>query len=97
MDKKTFLIWLVQLMAQCTLVQAGFALRLCDEYFDDVVTSRALTKCFVEGIASKLYEVTPSAFASQSTYRTLIRFALRMHKRTFLIQKSFSSPCSRYV
>lgn len=56
-DNKTFLIWLVQTMANCNLAQAGFVARLADEYLDGMLTSRPLAKPFVDACLAKLVEV----------------------------------------
>lgn len=59
-DHKTFLTWLVQQMITCNLAQAGFLTRLSDEYLDDIMVSRALTRPLVEACLSKLFEVRNS-------------------------------------
>lgn len=59
-DHKTFLTWLVQQMITCNLAQAGFLTRLSDEYLDDIMVSRALTRPLVESCLNKLFEVTNS-------------------------------------
>lgn len=56
-DNKTFLIWLVQTMANCNLAQAGFVAHLADEYLDGMLTSRPLAKPFVDACLAKLVEV----------------------------------------
>ncbi|KAI0675055.1 hypothetical protein C8Q78DRAFT_1010248 [Trametes maxima] len=59
-DNKTFLAWLVQQMITCNLAQAGFVVRLGDEYLDGMLVSRALTRPFVEASLSKLLEIEGS-------------------------------------
>ena len=59
-DHKTFLTWLVQQMITCNLAQAGFLTRLSDEYLNDIMVSRALTRPLVEACLSKLFEVRNS-------------------------------------
>lgn len=44
-------------MANCNLAQAAFVARLADEYLDGMLSSRALTKPFVDACLNKLYEV----------------------------------------
>ncbi|TFK74611.1 hypothetical protein BDN72DRAFT_955610 [Pluteus cervinus] len=56
-DKRTFLVWVVQQMATCNLAQAGFITRLADEYLDGIVCNRALTKPLAEACLCKLNEV----------------------------------------
>lgn len=56
-DKRTFLVWLVQQMSTCNLAQAGFVVRLADEYLSDVAESRALSRYFVDACLNKLHEV----------------------------------------
>ncbi|KAI0356240.1 hypothetical protein OH77DRAFT_1401364 [Trametes cingulata] len=53
-DNRTFLAWLVQQMATCNLAQAGFVVRLADEYLDGMLVSRALTRPFIEACLNKL-------------------------------------------
>ncbi|KAI0829604.1 hypothetical protein BC628DRAFT_1314187 [Trametes gibbosa] len=56
-DNRTFLAWLVQQMSTCNLAQAGFVVRLADEYLDGMLVSRALTRPFIEASLSKLVEI----------------------------------------
>ncbi len=56
-DNRTFLAWLVQQMSTCNLAQAGFVVRLADEYLDGMLVSRALTRPFIEASLVKLEEV----------------------------------------
>lgn len=56
-DKRTFLVWLVQQISLCNLAQAGFVVRLADEYLSDVAESRALSRSFVDACLNKLHEV----------------------------------------
>jgi len=56
-DNQTFLTWLVNTMANCNLPQAGFVARLGDEYLDGIVSTRALTKPFVDACLAKLVEI----------------------------------------
>ncbi|KIM45096.1 hypothetical protein M413DRAFT_441761 [Hebeloma cylindrosporum] len=56
-DHKTFLTWLVQQMITCNLAQAGFLTPLSDEYLDDIMVSRALTRPLVESCLNKLFEI----------------------------------------
>ncbi|OJT09261.1 Mediator of RNA polymerase II transcription subunit 12 [Trametes pubescens] len=56
-DNRTFLAWLVQQMSTCNLAQAGFVVRLADEYLDGMLVSRALTRPFIEASLVKLEEM----------------------------------------
>ncbi|KAI6044642.1 hypothetical protein EDC04DRAFT_2641397 [Pisolithus marmoratus] len=56
-DRRTFLTWLVQQMSGCNLAQAGFLAHLADQYLDDMLSSRALTKPFVDACVAKLIEI----------------------------------------
>jgi len=56
-DHGTFLSWLVQQMSSCNLAQASFIARLVDDYLDELVSSRALTKVLADGCLVKLSEV----------------------------------------
>lgn len=44
-------------MSTCNLAQAGFLAHLADEYLDDMLTTRALTKPFVDACLAKMTEV----------------------------------------
>jgi len=44
-------------MSTCNLAQAGFLARLADEYLNDILASRALSKPLVDSCLSKLLEV----------------------------------------
>ncbi|KAI6129405.1 hypothetical protein EDD16DRAFT_1690096 [Pisolithus croceorrhizus] len=55
-DRRTFLTWLVQQMSACNLAQAGFVAHLADQYLDDMLSSRALAKPFVDACVAKLTE-----------------------------------------
>ncbi|KAF8875798.1 hypothetical protein CPB84DRAFT_1853156 [Gymnopilus junonius] len=56
-DHRTYLTWLVHQMITCNLAQAGFLVRLVDEYLGDILCSRALSKPLVEGLLAKLSEI----------------------------------------
>jgi mediator of RNA polymerase II transcription subunit 12 len=56
-DHRTFLTWLVQQMLTCHLAQACFLIRLAEEYLDDILTTRALSRLLVEACLTKLLEV----------------------------------------
>ncbi|KAG8221691.1 hypothetical protein J3R82DRAFT_1977 [Butyriboletus roseoflavus] len=60
-DRRTFLLWLVQQMVTCNLAQAGFVAHLADEYLDGMLASRALTKPFADACVAKLSEIRSSA------------------------------------
>lgn len=47
-------------MITCNLAQAGFLTRLSDEYLNDIMVSRALTRPLVEACLNKLFEVRNS-------------------------------------
>ncbi|KAI0633322.1 hypothetical protein C8Q77DRAFT_1217758 [Trametes polyzona] len=59
-DNRTYLAWLVQQMGVCNLAQAGFVVRLADEYLDGMLVSRALTRPFIEACLTKLVEIEGS-------------------------------------
>jgi len=75
-DHRTFLTWLVHQMTSCNLAQAGFIIRLADEYLDDILSSRALTRPLVEACLAKLLEVCGTGYLPISEYDTTVRFAL---------------------
>ena len=56
-DHRTFLTWLIHQMMTCNLAQVGFVIRLADEYLEDVLNSRALTRPLAEACLTKLFEV----------------------------------------
>lgn len=56
-DRRTFLVWVVHQMGICNLAQAGFIARIADEYLEGMMSSRPLTRPFVEACVSKLSEV----------------------------------------
>ncbi|KAI8993842.1 hypothetical protein BD414DRAFT_480612 [Trametes punicea] len=60
-DNRTFLAWLVQQMSICNLAQAGFVVRLADEYLDGMLVSRALTRPFIEACLAKVVEIEGSS------------------------------------
>lgn len=64
-DNKTFLTWLVQTMIGCNLAQAGFVVRLADEYLDGMLSSRALTKPFLDACLGKLVEVSSPLWSKE--------------------------------
>ena len=45
-------------MSISNLAQAGFVVRLADEYLSDVAESRALSRHFVDACLNKLHEVS---------------------------------------
>lgn len=57
-DRKIFFVWLVNQMISCNLAQAGFMVRIADEYFDGMTRCRGLTRPFLEACLSKLAEVS---------------------------------------
>ncbi|KAL0581804.1 RNA polymerase II mediator complex subunit [Marasmius crinis-equi] len=59
-NKRTFFVWLINQMASCNLAQAGFVVRIADEYFDGMMRCRALTRPFLEACLSKLAEINTS-------------------------------------
>lgn len=61
-DKRGYLVWLVQQIVACNLGQLGFVARLVDEYLEDMVDHRALMRPLVESCLSKLSEVTSMPF-----------------------------------
>ncbi|KAI6121312.1 hypothetical protein F5141DRAFT_1186585 [Pisolithus sp. B1] len=79
-DRRTFLTWLVQQMSACNLAQAGFVAHLADQYLDDMLSSRALTKPFVDACVAKLTEriclTLPDAFVSPHTWANSASFVV---------------------
>jgi mediator of RNA polymerase II transcription subunit 12, fungi type len=61
-DNRSFLSWLVQQMGCSNLAQAGFLARLADEYLDDMLSRRALSRPFVDACLAKISEVRPLSF-----------------------------------
>jgi len=49
-------------MSTCNLAQTGFVAHLADEYLDDMLTNRALTKPFVDACLAKLTEVKNAVY-----------------------------------
>jgi mediator of RNA polymerase II transcription subunit 12 len=60
-DGRTLLAWIVQQMGSCNLAQAGFITRLADEYLDGMISSRALTRPFIDACLYKISEVQTHA------------------------------------
>lgn len=56
-DHRTFLTWLIHQMTTCNLAQVGFIIRLADEYLEDILDSRALTRPLADSCLTKLFEV----------------------------------------
>ncbi|KAF7321446.1 Med12 domain-containing protein [Mycena kentingensis (nom. inval.)] len=59
-DNRVFLVWLVQQMNASTLAQAGFLVRLAEEYLDGIMRSRPLARPFIDACLSKLAEAQTS-------------------------------------
>ncbi|KAH9894990.1 hypothetical protein C8Q73DRAFT_745370 [Cubamyces lactineus] len=82
-DNRTFLAWLVQQMSTCNLAQAGFVVRLGDEYLDGMLVSRALTRPFIEACLAKFVEVSRRVGRPHYLHRTdALRPGIRS-KRSF--------------
>lgn len=56
-DNRTFLSWLVLQLGTCNLAQAGFMVRLADEYLDGILICRALARPFIDACLTKINEV----------------------------------------
>ncbi len=58
-DNRMFLTWLVLQMCTCNLAQAGFLVRLADEYLDGTIACHTLSlaRPFVDTCLSKISEV----------------------------------------
>lgn len=48
-------------MLTCNLAQVCFLIRLADEYLEDILTSRALSRLLAEACLAKLLEVCPQS------------------------------------
>lgn len=59
-DHRTFLSWLVSIMASCNLAQAAIVARMAEEYLDDMTASRPLAHHFVDACLSRLAEIAAS-------------------------------------
>ncbi|KAF8621541.1 hypothetical protein AX15_007713 [Amanita polypyramis BW_CC] len=69
-DKRTFLVWLVQQMSACNLAQTGFIARLADEYLAEIVETRALSHSFIDACLNRLYEIRSSGPAQACLINT---------------------------
>ncbi|CAA7259196.1 unnamed protein product [Cyclocybe aegerita] len=90
-DHRFFLTWLVQQMVTCNLAQAGFLTRLLDEFLDDVVTSRALSKPLVEACLGKLSEIRTSS-AHEFLKETEELLQVLIQRLCLTIPNAFISP-----
>lgn len=96
-DRKTFVIWLLQQMVTCNLAQAGFIACLAEEYLDGMTNSRALTAPFIEACLAKLSEVKvllPGIFRHELTR---LRYVLVLHKNTSWQRITYCHPYYRYM
>ncbi|KAJ3781694.1 hypothetical protein GGU10DRAFT_98188 [Lentinula aff. detonsa] len=90
-DKRTFFAWLVNQMCSCNLAQAGFVLRLVDEYFEGMIECRPLARPFVDAFLCKLSEINTSAaktYLVDTEY--LIKFLLQ--RVCLVLPDAFVSP-----
>ncbi|KAJ3761793.1 hypothetical protein EV360DRAFT_37070 [Lentinula raphanica] len=91
-DKRTFLSWLVNQMCSCNLAQAGFVLRLVDEYFEGFIECRPLARPFVEAFLSKLSEINTSAARLYLTDTAFLMMFLLQASYCYLLPDAFVSP-----
>ncbi|KAG6370976.1 hypothetical protein JVT61DRAFT_10690 [Boletus reticuloceps] len=91
-DRRTFLMWLVQQMVTCNLAQAGFVAHLADEYLDGMLLSRALAKPFADACVAKLSEIRSSAQGQLGELDALLETLLQ--RICLTIPDSFVSPNS---
>ncbi|KAF8995454.1 hypothetical protein BDQ17DRAFT_1430355 [Cyathus striatus] len=90
-DHKTFLTWIVQQTTACNLAQAGFLTRLADEYLDDIMRSRALSRPLVEACASKLAEIKATS-AQEYLHDTEHLLKILLQRFCLNIPDAFISP-----
>lgn len=89
-DSRAFLTWLVQQMSTCNLAQTGFVAHLADEYLDDMLTNRALTKPFVDACLAKLTEIRSSALDQLTRLEGLLKSLLQ--RICLALPDAFVSP-----
>ena len=87
-DKRTFLVWLVQQMSTCNLAQAGFIARLADEYLTDLFESRALSRAFVDASLNKLTEVSGYSAISITLLMRFRFFPMALLSPALTVQRS---------
>lgn len=91
-DKRTFLVWLIQQMSTCNLAQAGFVVRLADEYLADITASRALSHSFADSSLNKLQEVLSSGSAQSCLHNTAILLRTLLQRVCLTMSDAFVSP-----
>ncbi|KAL4080156.1 hypothetical protein V8B97DRAFT_1914244 [Scleroderma yunnanense] len=89
-DSRAFLTWLVQQMSTCNLAQTGFVAHLADEYLDDMLTNRALSKPFVDACLAKLTEIRSSALDQLTRLEGLLKSLLQ--RICLALPDAFVSP-----
>lgn len=90
-DSRTLHAWIVQQMGSCNLAQAGFITRLADEYLDGMISSRALTRPFIDACLCKISEIrTTSAHAFLCDTEELLKVLLQ--RICLALPDSFVSP-----
>lgn len=89
-DRRTFLTWLVQQMSGCNLAQVGFVAHLADQYLDDMLSSRALSKPFVDACIAKLTETR--TFLPDQLTRLDALLKLLLQRVCLTLPDAFVSP-----
>ncbi|KAG6821036.1 hypothetical protein H0H93_007926 [Arthromyces matolae] len=73
-DKRIFLVWVVQQIMTCNLAQTGFITRLADEYLDGLLACRPLARPLLQACLAKLIErlcvALPDSFVSPRMWKT---------------------------
>ncbi|ESK91038.1 rna polymerase ii mediator complex component [Moniliophthora roreri MCA 2997] len=90
-DKGAFFVWLVNQMGSCNLAQAGFVTRIVDEYFDGMMSCRALTRPFLEAYLSKLAEIRTTS-AKEYLNETDALIMSHVQRLSLTIPDTFVSP-----
>ncbi|KAF8629229.1 hypothetical protein AX17_005811 [Amanita inopinata Kibby_2008] len=91
-DKRTFLVWLVQQVATCNLAQAGFVARLAEEYSIDINESRALARSFVDACLNKLSEIRSNGPAQACLNGTELLIISLLQRVCLSTTDAFISP-----
>ncbi|KAF9268799.1 hypothetical protein L218DRAFT_984144 [Marasmius fiardii PR-910] len=90
-NKRTFFVWLVNQMFSCNLAQAGFVVRIADEYFDGMMRCRALTRPFLEACLSKLTEIS-TTLAKEYLIETEVLMKSLLQRLSIVLPDTFVSP-----
>ncbi|KAL0072786.1 RNA polymerase II mediator complex subunit [Marasmius tenuissimus] len=91
-NRKTFYVWLVNQIVSCNLAQAGFVVRIADEYFDGMMSCRALMRPFLEGCLSKLLEINNTSLAKEHLSETEGIMKSLLQRLCLVLPDTFVSP-----